>query len=70
MLEEMEKEIEKNLLQKADTFGYLYKAHKKEIIDTIKQRYEEMEASQNYREKLWIESLDLFNSNLSNMYNA
>ena len=29
MLEEKEKEIEKNLLQKADAFGYLYKAHQK-----------------------------------------
>ena len=29
-----------------------------------------MEASLNYREKLWTESLDLCNSNLRNMYNA
>ena len=29
-----------------------------------------MEASLNYREKLWTESLDLYNSNLRNMYNA
>ena len=29
-----------------------------------------MEASLNYREKLWIDSLDICNSNLKNMYNA
>ena len=29
-----------------------------------------MEASLNYREKLWTESLDVCNSNLRNMYNA
>ena len=47
MLEEMEK----NLLQKADAFGYLYKEHKKDIRATIQRRDEEMEASLNYREK-------------------
>ena len=29
-----------------------------------------MEASLNYKEKLWTESLDICNSNLRNMYNA
>ena len=29
-----------------------------------------VEASLKYREKLWIESLNLCNSNLRNMYNA
>ena len=29
-----------------------------------------MEASLNYREKLWIDSLDICNSNMRNMYNA
>ena len=29
MLEEREKELEKNLLQKTDAFGYLYKEHQK-----------------------------------------
>ena len=58
------------MLQKAYAFGYLYKAHQKEIKDTIHRRDEEMEASLNYREKLWTESLDLCNSNLRNMYNA
>ena len=29
-----------------------------------------MEASLNYREKLWTESLDVLNANLTKMYNA
>ena len=29
MLEKREKELEKNLLQKTDAFGYLYKEHQK-----------------------------------------
>ena len=47
------------MLQKADAFGYLYKEHQKEIMATIQKRDEELEASLNYREKLWTESLDM-----------
>ena len=68
--EQIKRDQVKNLMQKADAFGYLYKAHQKEILDTIQRRDEEMEASLNYREKLWTESLDLCNSNLKNVYNA
>ena len=32
--------------------------------------HEDMEASLNYREKLWIENLDMCNSNMIKMYNA
>ena len=70
MLEEREKELEKNFLHKDDAFGNLYKEHQKEISDTIQRRDEEMQASLNYREKLWTESLDICNSNIRNMYNA
>ena len=62
--------MEKKLLQKVDAFGYLNKAHQNEIRDTIQRRDKDMEASLNYREKLWIQSLDICNSNLRNMYNA
>ena len=47
------------MLQKADAFGYLYKEHQKGIRATIQKRDEKMEASLNYREKLWTESLDM-----------
>ena len=62
--------MEHNLFQKVDAFCYLYKEHKKEIKATIQKRDEEMEASLNYREKLWIDSLDMYNSNMIKMYNA
>ena len=58
------------MLQKVDAFGYLYKEHQKEIRAIIQRRGEEMEASLNYREKLWTESLDMCNSNMIKMYNA
>ena len=58
------------MLQKAYAFGYLYKEHPKEIRGTIQMRDEEMEASLNYREKLWTKSLDMVNYNLIKMYNA
>ena len=53
ILEIREKEMEHDMLQKAKAFGYLYKEHQKEIRATIQKRDEELEASLNYREKLW-----------------
>ena len=35
LMDVKEKEIEQNLLQKADAFGYLYKEHHKKIKATI-----------------------------------
>ena len=60
-MEIREKEMEQNLLQKAEAFGYLYKQHQKEIKATIQKRDEELESTLNYREKLWTESIDLVN---------
>ena len=48
-------------LKNADAFGYLYKKNQKEIRATIPKRDEE---------KLWIDSLDMVNSNMLKMYNA
>ena len=62
--------MEQNILQKAEAFGYLYKEHQKEIRVTLQMRDEEMEASLNYREKLWTKSLDMVNVNMIKMYNA
>ena len=70
ILKVREKDMEKNLLQNVDAFGYLYKEHQKDIRATIQKRDEEMKASLNYREKLWIDSLDMCNSNMIKMYNA
>ena len=51
IMKEMEDVMEKNLLQKVDAFGYLYKEHQKEIRTLIKKRDKELEGTLNYREK-------------------
>ena len=57
-MKEMEDAMEKNLLHKADAFGYLYKEHQKEIRLLIEKMDKEFEGTQNYREsvgmKAWI----------------
>ena len=62
--------MEKNMLQKASTFGYLYKEHHKEIRPLIEKRDKEMKGILNYREKCWTESLDMLNNNLIKMYST
>ena len=69
-MKEIENAMKKNMMQKVDAFGYLYKEHKKEIKLLIENRDKEMEATLNYREKLWTESLDMVNNNLTKMYSA
>ena len=51
IMKEREDALEKNLLHKADDFGYLYKEHQKEIRLLIEKRDKEMEGTLNYREK-------------------
>ena len=58
------------MLQKADAFGYLYKEHQKEIKLLIEKRDKEMEATLNYREKLWTKSSDMINNNFIKTYSA
>ena len=70
IMKERKEAMEKNMLQKADAFGYLYKEHQKEKRLLIETRDNEMEATLNYREKLWTESLDMINNNLIKMYSA
>ena len=62
IMKEREDAMEKNLLQKADAFGYLYKEHQKEIRLLIEKRDKEMEGTLNYREKCWTKSLDMINN--------
>ena len=69
-MKEMEEAMKKNLLQKADAFGYLYKEHQKEIKALIEKMDKELEGTMNYREKCWTESLDMINRNLIKMYSA
>ena len=61
---------EKNMLQKVDAFGNLYKEYHKEIKLLVENRDKKMEATLNYRKKLWTKSLDMVNNNLIKMYSA
>ena len=53
IMKDRENAMEKNMLQKVDAFGYLYKEHHKEIRILKEKMDKEMEATLNYREKLW-----------------
>ena len=70
IMKEREDAMEKNLLQKAVAFRYLDKEHQREIRTLIEKRDKEIEGTLNYREKCWIESLDMINRNLLKMYSA
>ena len=70
IMEVREKEMEKDLLQKVEAFGYLYKEHQKEIKATIQKKDEELESTLTYREKLWTESINMVNQNMVKMYQA
>ena len=45
--------MEKNMLQKADAFGYMYKEHQNEIKALIEKMDKELEGTLNYREKFY-----------------
>ena len=51
IMKEMEDAMEKNMLWKADAFGYMHKEHHKEIRALIEKRDKELEGTLNYREK-------------------
>ena len=70
IMKEREDAMEKNMLRKENAFGYLYKEHQMEIKLFIEKRDKKMEATLNYREKLWTESLDMVNNNLIKMHSA
>ena len=69
-MKETEEAIEKNMLHKANAFGYLYKKHQKEIKALIEKLDKELEGTLNYREKCRIESLYMINKNLIKMYSS
>ena len=70
IMKERKDAMEQNMLQKENAFRYLYKEHHKEIKLLIEKRDKDMEATLNYRENLWTESLDMINNNLIKMYSA
>ena len=67
ILRKREAEMEGNMLKKIQAFKYLYKEQFKEFGKLMKDRDKELEDNDVYRRKIWHESLDLINKNLSNM---
>ena len=67
ILRKKEAEMEGNMLKKIEAFEYLYKEQFKEFGKFMKDRDKELEDNDVYRRKIWHESLDLINKNLSNM---
>ena len=59
--------MEGSMLKKIEAFKYLYKEQFKEFGRLMKERDKELEDDDVYRRKFWHESLDMINTNLSNM---
>ena len=60
--------MEGSMLQNEEGFKYLYKEQFKEFGKLMEKRDKELEMDNNYRQKLWNDSLDQVNSNLVNMH--
>ena len=67
ILRKREAKMEGNMLKKIKAFKYLYKEKFKEFGRLMKERDKELEENDVYRRKILHESLDLINTNLSNM---
>ena len=67
IMRKREAEMEGNMLRKIEAFKYLYKEQFKEFGRLMKERDKELEDNNVYRRKIWHESLDMINTNLSNM---
>ena len=60
--------METSMLQKAEGFKYLYKEQFKEFGKLMDKRDKDLEMDNNYRHKLWNDSLDQVNSNFVNIH--
>ena len=67
IMKKREAEMEGNMLEKIQAFKYLYKEKFKEFGKFMKDRDKELEDNDVNRRKIWHESLDLVNKNLSDM---
>ena len=67
ILRKREAEMEGNMLKRIEAFKYLYKEQFKKFGRLMKERDMELEDNDVYMQKIWHESLDLINKNLSNM---
>ena len=67
ILRKKEAEMEGNMLKKIEAFKYLYREQFKEFERLMKERDQHLEDNDTYRRKIWLESLDLINQNLSKL---
>ena len=67
ILRKRETEMEGNMMKKIKSFKYLYKEQFKEFERLMKKRDKQLEDNDVYRRKIWLESLDLINQNLSKL---
>ena len=67
ILKKREAKMEGNMLKKIEAFKYLYKEQFKEFGRLMKERDKELEDNDVYKRKFWHETLDMINTNLSNM---
>ena len=67
ILKKREAEMEGNMLKTIQAFKYLYKEQFREFGKLMKDRDKELEDNDVSRRKIWHESLDLINKNLSDM---
>ena len=67
ILRKREAEMEGNMLKKIQAFKFLYKEQFKDFGKLMKNRDKELEDNDVYRRKIWHESLELININLSDM---
>ena len=67
ILKKKEAENEANMLRKIEGFKYLYREQFKEFEKLMKDRDQQLEDNDVYRRKIWLESLELINQNLSKL---
>ena len=67
ILKKKEAENKGNMLRKIEGFKYLYREQFKEFEKLMKDRDQQLEDNDVYRRKIWLESLELINQNLSKL---
>ena len=67
ILKKKEAENKANMLRKIEGFKYIYREQFKEFAKLMKDRDQQLEDNDEYRRKIWLESLDLINQNLSKL---
>ena len=67
ILRKREVKMEGNMMKKIEAFKYLYKEQFKEFERLMKERDKQLEENDVYQRKIWLESLDLINQNLSKL---